>query len=451
MRRRGLVVVAAVALLLGSIAVVGLSRGLAENAGATGKESLRTVLEVISLVRGNYVEEVSLSSLLSAYAKKGTISGMLASAVKDPYSRYLNQAAYAEMKIDNSGEFGGIGVYLGMSKDNELLVIAPIEETPADKAGMKAGDHIVLIDGRSTVNMSTDEAASKMRGPKGTAVVVTVERGADKVRKQFRLVRDVIKVPSVKGKMLTKEVGYLRIASFTATTADDLERNLTKLEGEGMKGLVLDLRFNPGGLLNAAVDVLSRFLDQGPLLHVVGRGAAKQTFFARPGLVHPDYPVVVLVNGGSASAAEIVAGALQDTHRAIVLGTKTFGKGSVQTIYPLADGSALSLTTQKWLTAGGHSISQKGIMPDVVVKNPGDDEMEAELQKLREERQQSGSLDPQAGKKPSDKPAQTTTKPAEEKTPGPAAEEDTRDYQLEKAQEIILQQLQGRSAGKNAA
>jgi carboxyl-terminal processing protease len=310
---------------------------------------------------------------------------------------------------------------------------------------MKASDRIVLIDGRTTVNMSTDEAASKMRGPKGTAVVVTVERGKEKTRKQFRLVRDVIKVPSVRGEMLAKGVGYVRIASFTATTADDLERNLTKLEGEGMKGLVLDLRFNPGGLLNSAVDVLNRFIDQGPLLHVVGRGSAKQSFLARPGLMHPDYPVVVLVNGGSASAAEIVAGALQDTHRAIVLGTKSFGKGSVQTIYPLNDGSALSLMTQKWLTSGGHSISQKGIMPDVVVKNPGDDEMEAELEKLREERKQTGSIDPQATKKQSDKPATSTaSKAAEEKDAKGAAEEDTRDYQLEKAQEIIAQQLQGK-------
>lgn len=442
MRRRVFAAAVAVALLFGVAALA--FPGRKADAAAERKDNLRTVLEVMALVKGNYVEEVPLSTLLGGYARKGSIRGMLSVTLKDPYSRFLLPSAYNEMKIDNSGEFGGIGIYLGMSKENELLVVSPIEGTPAERAKVKAGDHIVAIDGRSTADMSSDEAASLMRGPKGTAVTIAVERGREKTRLEFHLVRDVIKVPSVQGKMLPEQLGYVRMASFSATTADDFERNLRKLEGEGMRGLVLDLRFNPGGLLTAAIEVLNRLIGEGPLLHVVGRASAKQTFYARPGQLHPNYPMVVLINGGSASAAEIVAGALQDTHRGIVVGTKSFGKGSVQTIYPLHDGSALSLTTQKWLTAGGHSISQKGIVPDVVVKNPGDDEMEAQLDKIRAEQKAAPAS---AGKAP----ASTGKAPAEKAATAPEPEGEPRDLQLEKAREILKQQLRMASARPNAA
>lgn len=433
MRRR--VALAAVAMVLILAAAVFGFSGWKAGAMSERKDSLRTVLEVVALVKSNYVEDVSLSALLSNYARKGSIQGMLAATLKeDPYSRYLVPSAYNEMKIDNSGEFGGIGIYLGMSKDHELLVIAPIEGTPAERAKVKAGDYIVAIDGRSTANMSTDEAASLMRGPKGTSVKVTVERGKERVRLEFELERDIIRVPSVKSKLLPGKLGYLRLASFSATTADDLEQSLRKLEADGMRGLILDLRFNPGGLLNAAIDVLNKFIGEGPLVHVVGRGSSRQTFYARPGKAHPDYPVVVLINGGSASAAEIVAGALKDTRRAIVVGTKSFGKGSVQTIYPLRDGSALSLTTQKWLTPAGHSISNKGIFPNVVVKNPGDDEMEAELERMRSEEKKPG-----AKREPAEEPAGKEPAPTPETAPESA---EVHDLQLEKAQEILQQQLQ---------
>ncbi|MDI6869902.1 MAG: S41 family peptidase [Bacillota bacterium] len=432
MRRRLIVAAVALAVLLGA-AAFGFPGRMADAASGR-RENLRTVLEVVALVKSNYVEEVPLSTLLGSYARRGSIQGMLSTTLKDPYSRYLVPSAYNEMKIDNTGEFGGIGVYLGMSKDNELLVIAPIDGTPAARAKMKAGDRIVEIDGRSAVNMSSDEAASLLRGPKGTSVTVIVERGRERTRHEFRLVRDIIKVPSVQSKMLPDKLGYVRIASFSATTADDFDQNLKKLEAQGMRGLILDLRFNPGGLLNAAIDVLNKFIDKGPLLHVVGRASAKQTFYARPGKVHPNYPLVVLINGGSASAAEIVAGALQDTRRGVVLGTKSFGKGSVQTIYPLHDGSALSLTTQKWLTAGGHSISQKGIVPDVVVKNPGDDEIEAELERIRQGKTEGKGEE-----------AKSRAASEEEAAPG-----EPRDLQLEKAQEFLKRQLAA-SATRHAA
>lgn len=450
MRRRWTLAAIAIGLILGALAF-GLT-GREADAAAERKDSLRTVIEVVALVKSNYVEDVALSTLLSGYARKGSIRGMLAATLKDdPYSRYLVPSAYNEMKIDNSGEFGGIGIYLGMSKDDELLVIAPIEGTPAERAKVKAGDHIVLIDGRSTVNMSSDEAASLMRGPKGTTVTITVERGKDKERHEFRLVRDVIKVPSVKSEMLDGKLGYVRIASFSATTADDVERNLKKLESEGLRGLVLDLRYNPGGLLTSAIDVLNKFIAEGPLVHVVGRASSRQTFYARPGKVHPEYPIVVLINTGSASAAEIVAGALQDTKRAIVVGTKSFGKGSVQTIYPLHDGSALSLTTQKWLTSGGNSISHKGITPDVIIRNPGDEEMEAQLEELREEEKKpAGERGAKGGRASGKDPA--GKKPAAEKAAEeePSRNEEMRDLQLEKAQDLLRQQLQA-AAMRDAA
>lgn len=430
--RRRLIVVTLVAVIVAAAAFA--LPGRRADAAAEGRESLRTVLEVVALVKGNYVDGVSLSTLLANYARRGSIAGMLSASLKDPYSRYLPPSAYTEMKIDNSGEFGGIGIYLGMTKDEELVVIAPIDGTPAERAKVKAGDRIVEIDGRSTKNMSSDEAASLMRGPKGTAVRIVVERGRERARHEFRLVRDVIKVPSVESKMLADRLGYVRIVQFSATTADDFERSLKKLEVQGMQGLVLDLRYNPGGLLTSAIDVLNKLIGQGPLVHVVGRATAKQSFYARPGQVHRDFPLVVLVNGGSASASEIVAGALQDTHRGVVLGVKTFGKGSVQTIYPLRDGSALSLTTQKWLTAGGHSINHKGIMPDVVVKNPGDEEMEAELERIRE-----GKPEPRPAKDKGQEGGQA--KPEAEKKAQTSAPDEQRDLQLETAQEFLKKQL----------
>lgn len=445
--RRRLAVAAVVLVLVFGAAVFGFA-GRMGDSSTERKDSLRTVLEVVALVKTNYVDDVGVSTLLSNYARRGSISGMLETSLKDPYTRYLVPAAYKEMKIDNAGEFGGIGVYLGMGKDNELLVIAPIDGTPAARAKMKAGDHIVAIDGRSSLKLSVDEAASLMRGPKGTTVTVVVERGKEKERLEFRLVRDVIKVPSVRSEMLEDKVGYLRIASFTATTADDFEENLKKLETAGLKGLILDLRFNPGGLLSSAIDVLNKLIGEGPLVHVVGRASAKQSFYARPEKIHPNYPMVVLINGGSASAAEIVAGGLQDTHRAVVLGVKSFGKGSVQTIYPLRDGSALSLTTQKWLTAGGHSISKKGILPDVVVKNPGDDEMEAELEKLRAEQNSKQPPAVKTSGKAEVKPAAQPETKREGKEP--ATPPEFHDLQLEKARDFVKQQF-GSVAQPNAA
>jgi len=325
-------------------------------------ENLKIYTDVLSIIQKDYAEDVESKDLIY-----NSIKGMVRDL--DPHSSFLTPEDYKEMQIDTKGTFGGIGIEIGI-RDDMLTVISPIEDTPAFKAGIKAKDRIVKIEDTYTKDMSLSEAVKLMRGPKGTKVTIYIMREGFAKPKPFTLVRAIIKVKSVKYRLLEDGFAYVRVVQFQENTASDVARALRDLTRKGgeIKGLVLDLRNNPGGLLQEAVAVSDLFLDSGLIVYTKGRGAGQDmTFSAKPQKTQPDYPMIVIVNGGSASASEIVAGALQDQDRAVVLGTQTFGKGSVQTIIPLSDGSALRLTTSKYYTPSGRSIQAKGIEPDIVV------------------------------------------------------------------------------------
>lgn len=325
---------------------------------------LQLFTDVLSIVRRSYVEEVPMKDLIY-----GAVNGMLASL--DPHSSFLPPDMYKELEIDTSGEFGGLGIEITL-RDNVLTVVSPIEDTPAYRIGLEAGDMILKIGDRFTKDISIMEAVKLMRGKAGTEVTITVMReGFDKPR-EFTIVREVIKVKSVKARTLESGFGYVRIAQFQERTDQDLRKamnSLNKKSGGSLSGLVLDLRNNPGGLLDQAVKVADVFLGQGLIVYTEGREeGSRMRFSAQSQGTEPDYPMVVLINGGSASASEIVAGALQDNGRAVILGTQSFGKGSVQTIIPLSDDSGLRLTTARYFTPRGTSIQAMGITPDIVVK-----------------------------------------------------------------------------------
>ncbi len=336
-----------------------------------GYEYLKVFTEVLSLVKKNYVEEVTTKDLVY-----GAIKGMLNSL--DPHSAFMPPEAYKDMQLDTKGEFGGIGIQIGL-KDGILTVIAPIEDTPAYNAGIKSGDKIIKINGESTRDMGLQDAVSKMRGLKGTSVAITIMREGWKDTKDFTIVRDVIKVKSVKSRVIEGNIGYVKVSQFQERTADDLEAALSKLEKQNITSLILDLRNNPGGLLNSAVDVSSQFLPAGKVVvSIKGRSGEKGEYRTEDSKVSEQkgekakmfsaIPMIVLVNQGSASASEIVAGALKDWNRAVILGVQTFGKGSVQSVVPLSDGSGLRLTTARYYTPKGISIQSTGITPDIIVK-----------------------------------------------------------------------------------
>ncbi|MFQ5737027.1 MAG: S41 family peptidase [Thermodesulfobacteriota bacterium] len=326
-------------------------------------ESLKIFTDVLGIVQDNYTEPVDTREIVYD-AIKGMVKGL------DPHSSFLTPDEYTEMQIDTKGTFGGLGIEISL-KDNILTVVAPIEDTPAFKAGILAGDRIVKIEDKYTKDMSLNEAVSLMRGPRKTSVSISVMREGFEKPKVFTIVRDIIKVKSVRSKMLEDDFGYVKIVQFQEKTSADLEKALKKLSSQskkGLKGLVLDLRNNPGGLLQEAVSVSNEFISKGLIVYTKGRAPGQDmSFSADKAGTQPDYPMIVLVNNGSASASEIVSGALQDHHRAVILGTTTFGKGSVQTIIPLSDGSAVRLTTSKYYTPSGRSIQAKGIEPDIVV------------------------------------------------------------------------------------
>lgn len=335
--------------------------GLAKVTGEEHYERLKTFTEVLSLIKKNYVEEANDKDLIY-----GAIKGMLNSL--DPHSAFMTPEAFKEMQVETKGEFGGIGIQIGI-KDNMLTVIAPIEDTPAHKAGVKAGDKIIKISGESTKDMKLHDAVSKLRGPKGASVTITVIRKGWDEPKDIPIVRDIIKIHSVKSKVLGDGIGYIKITHFQERTSQDLENALKNLEKERIASLVLDLRNNPGGLLESSVDVSGQFLPSGKLVvYIKARGDERKEYHTRNNRQHYDYPMVVLVNEGSASASEIVAGALKDWSRAVIVGTKTFGKASVQTVIPLSDGSGLRLTTARYYTPKGISIQITGIVPDIIVK-----------------------------------------------------------------------------------
>ena len=354
----------AVGLLVGSMLTLG--QGVLAQRGdenALPLEDLRTFTEIFAKIKNDYVEPIEDKTLL-----ENAIHGMLAGL--DPHSAYLVPEDYKQLQQGTSGEFGGLGIEVGM-EDGFVKVIAPIDDTPASRAGMEAGDLIIRLDDTPVKGMTLAEAVKLMRGKPGTDIILTVVReGVDRPF-NVTITRDVIKVRSVKSRTLEDGYGYVRVTQFQTRTGEYLREAIAELRqgsGGSLKGLVLDLRNNPGGVLSAAVSVSDAFLTEGIIVYTDGRlDDAKLKFNAKPTDVLDGAPVVVLVNGGSASASEIVAGALQDHKRAVIMGEKTFGKGSVQTILPMENGSALKLTTARYYTPSGTSIQAKGITPDIEV------------------------------------------------------------------------------------
>jgi carboxyl-terminal processing protease len=357
------------------LVLVGLLAGLSISIGngvfaereaggsATGLpvEELRTFSDVFGRIKNDYVEDVADSTLLEN-AIRGMLSGL------DPHSAYLDQEEFKELQVGTSGEFGGLGIEVGM-EDGFVKVIAPIDDTPAQRAGIQAGDLIIRLDDTPVKGLTLNEAVKLMRGKPGTVLKLTVVREGVEQPLKIDIKRDVITVKSVKQRMLDKGFGYVRVSQFQSKTAEnmvDAIEALKKEAGGSLKGLVLDLRNNPGGVLNGAVAVSDAFLKKGLIVYTEGRvNDSKLRFNATPDDILEDAPMVVLVNQGSASASEIVSGALQDHKRAIIVGSRTFGKGSVQTILPLSNGTAVKLTTARYYTPSGRSIQAEGIEPDI--------------------------------------------------------------------------------------
>jgi len=326
-------------------------------------EELRTFSEVFGRIKRDYVEPVSDKKLL-----EGAVRGMLESL--DPHSAYLDAEHFKELKEGTTGQFGGLGIEVTM-ENGFVKVVSPIDDTPAQRAGVKAGDLIVRLNEKPVKGMTLGEAVKIMRGEPGTDIELTIIREGEQAPLKIKITRAIIKVKSVKQRMLEKGFGYVRISSFQSRTGENLLEAIDALKKENkgaLKGLVLDLRNNPGGVLNAAVDVSDAFLDKGLIVYTKGRiKNSEMRFNAEPDDVLNGAPIVVLINAGSASASEIVAGALQDHHRAIIMGEKSFGKGSVQTILPTSNGGAVKLTTARYYTPSGRSIQAEGIEPDITL------------------------------------------------------------------------------------
>ncbi|MCD6430290.1 MAG: S41 family peptidase [Deltaproteobacteria bacterium] len=360
------VIIAVAAFLVIHLGVLpGDSRAREEAQGVDSKspyEYIKLYTDTLSLVQKNYVEKVEVKKLVY-----GSIKGMLSDL--DPHSSFMPPDMFKEMQVETTGSFGGLGIEITI-RDGVLTVVSPIEDTPAFRAGVEAGDRIIKINGELSKDMTLMEAVKKMRGPKGTEITISIMRQGLSSLLDITIIRDIIKVVSVKSKMLSDDIAYIRLTQFQARTYADLNRKMKELKKEHpISGLVLDMRNNPGGLLQQAVKVSDYFLKSGLIVYTDGR-ISKQNmrYQAYDDGTEGDYPIVVLVNGGSASASEIVAGALQDHKRALVMGTPSFGKGSVQTIIPLEDGSAVRLTTSLYYTPSGRSIQAKGIEPDVLVE-----------------------------------------------------------------------------------
>ena len=341
-----------------------------EKAKQDAYNKLKVFSEVLSLIESNYVEPVENDSMI-----EGAISGMVKSL--DPHTSYMPPVSYKEMQVETTGKFGGLGIEISL-RDGVLTVVSPIDDTPAFKVGIKPGDKIIKIEDESTLDMTLQDAVSRLRGETGSPVTITIFRKTFKAPKEFTIVRDIIKVRSVVSKLYQNDIGYIKIRSFSKNTSSGLDKALEELRGKGITKLILDVRNNPGGLLNQAVEVTDRFLNKENLIvYTKGRSDEQNMrFTSHDKVAGVSYPLIVLVNGGSASASEIVAGALQDLNRAIILGTQTFGKGSVQTIIPLSDGSALRLTTARYYTPSGRVIQENGIEPDIIVEMKPRDELE---------------------------------------------------------------------------
>ena len=320
------------------------------------------MFRVMQLLKSKYMGDITSGALLTG-ALKGTVG-----ALDDPYSVYMDPKMYQDLMVSTKGSFSGVGMVLGM-KDKLLTVVAPIEGTPAEKAGIKSGDRIVRIDAKETKDLSLDESVNMIRGPEGTQVTLSIRRGTNDLR-DYTLTRANIQIKTVSAKMLENDIGYVRLSTFNEHSDEELGEKLKELEEKGMKGLILDLRNNPGGVLETSIRVAKRFVPRGPIVSVVRKDGTRETSYSE--LAAPRYPLVVLINGGSASASEIVAGAVQDTGAGTLIGTKTFGKGSVQTVVRIDAESAVKFTIAKYYTPKDRSIHGIGIEPDVVVELPDD-------------------------------------------------------------------------------
>jgi len=366
-----------IALIFWSIGT-GFYHDLSASSDETYK-GLKLFSDVIELIEKNYVDEVDTKELIQK-----AIQGMVNSL--DPHSALLPPEAFEELQIGTHGEFGGIGIVITMQQ-GIITVISPIEGTPAYKAGIKAGDKIIKVDGETTKDMMLWEAVKKMRGPEGKPVVITIIRNGVSKPIDFKMIRDIIPVISVKSFVLQPGYGYIWVTNFQDNTTDELKLALAKLESGSvpLKGLVLDLRDNPGGLLNQSISVTDLFLEKGKIVSIKGRLREHTKIFrAHPNEVKRNYPIVVLINGGSASASEIVAGALQDHKKAIIIGTTSFGKGSVQTVETLRDGYGLKFTIARYYTPNGRSIQAQGIIPDIEVKQRAIEKEEADESLMKE-------------------------------------------------------------------
>lgn len=355
MRRRSIWLRLGLAFVLGVIFACGgilflLGRVTGSSAGSVD------FFRALTVIQHSYVGDVDASRLW-----EGAITGMVDS-LGDPHSIYMDEAMYTEFQSATSGSFGGVGLVVG-KKDDQLVVISPIEGTPGELAGVKSGDIIIAIDGQDTASLNLTEAVGKIRGEEGSTVVLRIQRG-DELR-EYNIVRENIKIHAVGGKMLDDSIGYLRITNFNETVVDELKAEYARLEAEGMKRIILDLRDNPGGLLTESVGVAEMFVKQGPVVSIVEHDGTKTVYESQSNGC--PYPIVVLVNHGSASAAEIVAGAVQDTQAGILMGTKTYGKGSVQSLMPLTKG-AVKLTIAKYYTPNERLIDGIGLEPDVVIE-----------------------------------------------------------------------------------
>jgi carboxyl-terminal processing protease len=425
-----------VALLVG-VFFLGFVVGAQDKKPARGAENkemyeyLKTFSDVIDLVKKNYVDATQDRELVYA-AIKGVLESL------DPHSSFLTPDMYKEMQTETKGEFGGIGIEITI-KDGFPTVITAIEDTPAFKAGLKSNDQIIRIDGKPTKGMGLVDVVKLIRGQKGKPVALTIMREGFTAPKDFQVVRDVIVVKSVKYRMLDDEIGYVRITQFQEKTGKDLDLAIKELrkseKGKALKGIVLDLRNDPGGLLDQAVDVSDKFMSDGLITYIEGRKAdQKVKYFAKK--KDDDFmgPLVVLVNEGSASGSEIVAGALQDSKRAVIVGTKTFGKGSVQTIIPLGDGSAVRLTTAKYYTPKGRSIQAEGIAPDIVIESDMARKRDRVIMPIKE-RDLEKHLEGDNQKKPNNQAA-----PAPAAAPSAAAEKknlEDEDFQLYMALQLV--------------
>jgi len=429
--------VAVLAVFVAGFVVGDLSTSRHSAQATVAYSKLKIFGDVLSIIQTSYVDEVNMDNLV-----KGAINGMVETL--DPHSSYLTPEMLKQVEVETKGIFGGLGIEIGV-KDGLLTIIAPIEDTPAARAGLQAGDKIVRIENESTKNMNVMDAVKRLRGEPGTKVTITIVRESVPDPKAYTLTRELIKIKSVKSKALPDGIGYIRLIQFQQDSHQEVDRALQeflKAKG-GLKGLVLDLRNNPGGLLDQAVRVADAFVESGLIVYTDGRVEGQKTKYAahKEG-TYSGFPIVVLVNAGSASASEIVAGALQDHGRAIIIGQRTFGKASVQTILPMEDGSALRLTTARYYTPNGRSIQAKGIEPDIVVDDgreasgahPGpmrEKDIERHLKGDGEEGADAPPAPAVGGKEEKGRPKKAL--PADQEV----RKEDAKDPQLDRAVELL--------------